>query len=257
MSVGLHSAEGTSVARAEKVAEVEEIAGHLADSAATLLTDYRGLSVGELADLRTRLRDAGATYRVVKNTLTLRAAEQVGMEGLDEFLVGPTALVFCADEPVAPARAVASFAESHEDLSVKAGWLDGEVLDREATLHLATLRTREELLTSLVGMMDGALSGFARLMQAKLVDTARLLRALEDEGGPAGGGAAGPGSDDGEATPDEATSDEATAAGTDPDEAGEDDHEPDGDDEGDGDDGADGADTDEADTDESAEARSE
>lgn len=170
--------------RAEKVAEVEEIARHLSESSATLLTDYRGLTVAELAELRGRLRDAGATYRVVKNTLTRRAAADVGMEGLDEFLVGPTALVFCDDDPVAPARALTSFADGHEELVVKAGFLEGRVLDREATERLATLRSRQELLSALGGMLHGALAGFARLLQAKMVDTARLLRALEDEGGP-------------------------------------------------------------------------
>lgn len=178
--------------RPEKVAVVEEVAETLSDSAAVLLTDYRGLGVEELAELRSRLREADASYRVVKNTLTSRAVGQVGMEGLDEYLTGPTAIVFCQDGPVGPAKALRNFSAEHPDLAVKAGFLDGEVLDAETAAGLADLRSREELLTSLAGMMDGALSGFARMLRAKVLDFARLLDAYRGElaeQAPEGGGA--------------------------------------------------------------------
>ncbi len=169
--------------RPDKVAAVDEVKQHLADSAATLLTDYRGLTVTELAELRAELRKSNATYKVVKNTLTRLAATEAGIEGLHDYLVGPTALVFCADDPVGPAKALKAFQKDHPDLIVKAGYLDGEVLDTDEAIKLADLESREELLAKVAGMMNNALAGFARLMQAAMVDMGRAMKALEDEGG--------------------------------------------------------------------------
>ncbi len=169
--------------RPDKVAVVDEVQRDLTDAAATLLTNYRGLTVTELSELRTELRKAGATYKVVKNTLVRRAAAAAGMEGLDEFLVGPTALVFCGEDPVGPAKALKAFAKNHPELLVKAGYLDGEVLDEAATIRLADLESREELLAKLAGLMYGALAGFAQLMQAPLSQQVRLIQALVDDGG--------------------------------------------------------------------------
>ena len=147
--------------RPDKVAVVDEVKKDLAGSAATLLTHYRGLTVTELAELRARLREAGAEYRVVKNTLTRRAAEDAGIEGLAELLVGPTALVFCAEDPVGPSKALKAFAKDHPDLLVRGGYLDGEVLDEAAAIKLADLSSKDELLAQLVGLMYGALANTA------------------------------------------------------------------------------------------------
>jgi large subunit ribosomal protein L10 len=171
------------VPRPDKVAAVDEVKQNLSDAAATLLTDYRGLTVTELAELRAELRKNNATYKVVKNTLTRFAATEAGIEGLDEYLVGPTALVFCGDDPVGPAKVLKAFQKDHPALIVKAGYLDGQVLDTDATLKLAELESREELLAKLAGMMNTALAGVARLMQAAVVDMGRLMKALEDDGG--------------------------------------------------------------------------
>lgn len=167
----------------EKVAVVDRVSDQLSGAAATLLTDYRGLSVQELAELRAELRKVDATYEVVKNTLTRLAAKKAGMDGLDAMLVGPTAIVFCGEDPVGPAKALKAFAKDHEALVVKGGYLDGAVLEAEDALKLAELASREELLSTLAGMMNNALAGFARLMQAKVSDMARLMGALEAEGG--------------------------------------------------------------------------
>lgn len=169
--------------RPDKVAAVDEVKSGLSGSAATLLTDYRGLTVTELAELRAELRKNNAAYKVVKNTLTRLAASEAGIEGLDDYLVGPTALVFCEDDPVGPAKVLRAFAKDHPELIVKAGYVDGQLLDEAATVRLADLESREELLAKLAGMMNNALAGFARLMQAALVDMGRAMKALEDAGG--------------------------------------------------------------------------
>ncbi|MFP4310913.1 MAG: 50S ribosomal protein L10 [Nitriliruptoraceae bacterium] len=171
------------MARPDKVAKVEEVRQDLAGASATLLTHYRGLTVGEMATLRAKLREANAEMKVVKNTLTKRAAHAAGIEGLDDLLEGPTSLVLCAEDPVGPAKAIKAFAKDHPDLVLTGGYLDGEVLDGEAALKLADLESREELLAKLAGLMQGALSGMARLMVAATEKQARLMQALIDAGG--------------------------------------------------------------------------
>jgi large subunit ribosomal protein L10 len=174
------------VARPDKVAAVAEVTQNLNDSAATLLTHYRGLSVPELQELRAELRKANASYRVIKNTLSKRAMAEAGIEGLDELLEGPTALVFCQEDPVGPAKALKAFAKDHPDLQVRGGYLDGEVLDEAEAIKLADLESREELLAKLAGLMNGALANTARLLQAPIEKQAQLVQALIDAGGAAG-----------------------------------------------------------------------
>jgi large subunit ribosomal protein L10 len=178
------------VPRPDKVAKVDEVKQDLAGAAATLLTHYRGLSVTELAELRAKLRESNAELRVVKNTLARRAAADAGIEGLDELLVGPTGLVFCAEDPVGPAKALKAFAKDHPDLVLRGGYLDGEVLDEVEAIKLADLDSKEELLAKLAGLMYGALANTARLLQAPLEQQARLIQALLDAGGAAPGGEA-------------------------------------------------------------------
>lgn len=217
------------MARPEKVAVVDEVQQRLESSAATLLTNYRGLSVSEMHQLRAELRKANATYQVAKNTLTRLAAVQAGMEGLEDLLTGPTALVFCEEDPVAPAKALKAFAKDHPALEFKGGYLDGQILSDEDALKLADLESREELIAKLAGLMYGALANFARLLQAPLSEQARLLQALVDEGGPAAKGfgdadapaaapADEPASEDAD-QPESAEADDAPAAQTDEPEA--------------------------------------
>ena len=177
------------MARPEKVAVVDEVREELEGNLATLLTEYRGLTVSELAELRTELRQAGARYVVVKNTLARIAAKDAGYEGLEEILTGPTALTYCGDDPVAPAKALRKFAKDHPELVVKGGILEGRIVDAETAEKLADLETREELLGKLAGMMYAMLSNTASLLQAPLGQMARLIAALEskveEEDGPA------------------------------------------------------------------------
>jgi large subunit ribosomal protein L10 len=183
------------VPRPDKVAVVDEVREGLNDSAATLLTHYRGLSVTELAELRTKLRGANARMRVAKNTLARRAAHEAGIEGFDELLTGPTGLVFCEEDPVGPAKAIREFAKDHPELIVRGGYLDGAVLSEEEANKLADLDSREELLAKLAGLMYGALANTARLLQAPIEKQARLVQALIDAGGYAGAPADAPAED--------------------------------------------------------------
>lgn len=176
------------MARPDKVAVVEDVKERLTTSVATLLTDYRGLSVSEQHELRAALREANASYRVAKNTLTRRAVTEAGFDGLEELLVGPVGLVFCYEDPVAPAKALKAFAKDHPELTVKGGYLDGQVLDEQAAMQLAELASREELLSKLAGLMYGALANTARLLKAPIEQQARLVQALIDAGGYAGAG---------------------------------------------------------------------
>lgn len=169
--------------RPDKVAVVDEVREGLSNSAATLLTHYRGLSVTELAELRTKLREANAEMRVAKNTLARRAAADAGIEGFDELLTGPTGLVFCQEDPVGPAKALRDFAKDHPDLVVRGGYLDGAVLSEVEAAKLADLESREDLLAKLAGLMYGALANTARLLKAPIEQQARLVQALIDAGG--------------------------------------------------------------------------
>ena len=172
------------MARAEKVAEVAGVRDDISSSAATLLTHYRGLTVQELAELRTALRAANAQMRIVKNTLARRAVADAGITGLDELLTGPTGLVFCQDDPVGPAKALKAFAKNHPALEIRGGYLDGAVLNETEARALAELKSREELLAEFVGLMYGALANTARLLQASTQKQAQLFAALIEDGGP-------------------------------------------------------------------------
>lgn len=170
------------MARAEKTQTVVEVREHLTASAATILTHYRGLGVGELKALRAALRAVDADLKVVKNTLARRAANDAGMAGLADLLEGPTGIVFCGTDPVGPAKALKAFAKDHPALVIRGGFLDGEVLDEAAATRLADLASREELLARMAGLLVAPLAAMARLLQAPLAQQARVMQALVDKG---------------------------------------------------------------------------
>jgi large subunit ribosomal protein L10 len=192
------------MARPEKVAVVDEVRTRLSESTATVLTEYRGLTVTELADLRAELRKNDAEYKVVKNTLTRIAARDAGLEVPDELLVGPTAVTFCAGDPVAVAKVLRTFSKDHPELVVKGSILDGRLLDAADTMKLADLASREELLGKLAGMFEAILAQPARLALANLTKAARLLAALQakrEEAGETMDAPAAPAPDAGQADP--------------------------------------------------------
>ena len=169
------------MARPEKVAVVDEVRDRLNGSTATVLTEYRGLTVTELAALRAELRKNDAEYKVVKNTLTRIAARDAGLEVPDDLLVGPTAITFCAVDPVAVAKVLRAFSREHPELVVKGSILEGKLLDAGDTVKLADLESREELLARLAGLFEAVLAQPARLALANLTKAARLFAALQQK----------------------------------------------------------------------------
>ncbi|WP_406233579.1 50S ribosomal protein L10 [Nocardia sp. NBC_01009] len=168
------------MAKPEKVTAVEEIAEQFRSSTATVVTEYRGLSVGKLTDLR-RALGAGATYSVAKNTLVKRAAAEAGVEGLDDLFVGPTAIAFIQGEPVDAAKAIKTFAKDNKALIIKGGYMDGNALSVAEVEKIADLESREVLLAKLAGAMKGNMAKAAGLFNAPASQVARLAAALVEK----------------------------------------------------------------------------
>ena len=168
------------MARADKATAVADIAEQFRDSTATVITDYRGLSVANLAELRRSLAPS-ATYSVAKNTLIRRAASEAGIEGLDELFVGPTAIAFVSGEAVDAAKAIKTFAKEHKALVIKGGYMDGRALTVAEVERIADLESREVLLAKLAGAMKANLSKAAGLFNAPASQIARLAAALQEK----------------------------------------------------------------------------
>ncbi len=166
------------MARPEKAAKVSELGQKFTDSAAVVLTEYRGLTVKDLQDLRRSLGD-GATYAVAKNTLALLAAREVGIEGIESTLVGPTAFAFITGDIAKVTKGLRDFAKAHPFLVIKGGVLEGRFLDAKAVLKLADLESREVLLSKMAGAMKGSLAKAAGTLAAPLSKSARLFGALQ------------------------------------------------------------------------------
>lgn len=166
------------MARAEKQAAVAEIVEELGESSGAVLTEYRGLSVADLQELRRSLGEH-ADYAVVKNTLVKLAAKEAGVEGIDDLLTGPTAIAYIKGDVVEAAKSLRDFAKDHEALVIKGGVLDGASLDSAEIAKLADLESREVLLGKLAGGMLANLTKAAQLFQAPLSQVARAAGALE------------------------------------------------------------------------------
>lgn len=178
--------------RPEKVAIVEEVKGRLESAEAVMVTEYRGLTVDAMSQLRINLRPAGGSYKVYKNTLVRRAAEGLNEE-FSELLVGPTALAFTETTPegeagdvVTVAKALKDFANDNPDLIVKGGLFEGQFIDAEGLKQLADIEPREVLLAKLAGMIAAPMTQMAGLLQALPRDMAYGLKALVDQGGAPG-----------------------------------------------------------------------
>ena len=170
---------------AEKVAAVAELTGRFRDSSGAVLTEYRGLTVAQLAELRRSLGD-NATFAVVKNTLTKIAANEAGITSLDDQFNGPTAVAFITGDPVESAKGLRDFAKENPNLIIKGGVLDGKALSADEIKKLADLESREVLLAKLAGALKGKQTQAAQVFQAlpsKLVRTVDALRAKQDEQG--------------------------------------------------------------------------
>ncbi|MDP4675589.1 MAG: 50S ribosomal protein L10 [Candidatus Nanopelagicales bacterium] len=167
------------MARDDKITTVAEITEEFRSSTATVLTEYRGLSVAQLKALRRSLADI-ASYTVVKNTLTKRAAQEAGVEGLDELFVGPNAIAFIKGDVVTAAKGLRDFAKDNPGLVIKGGYMDGRVLDAAEIAKLADLESREVLLAKLAGAMKASMGQAASVFVAPLSQAARLFAALQE-----------------------------------------------------------------------------
>lgn len=166
------------MARAEKVAVVEEVTDKLKRSEAIVLTDYRGLNVQQLTDLRAKLLEAGVEYKVIKNTLTRLAVEKAGLEPFDEVLTGPTAIAFDYADAVAPAKILHDFSKENPDLEIKGGLLNGAFIDADEVKRLASMPSREELLAKVLSSMQAPISGMVGVLHGTLRSVVAVIDAV-------------------------------------------------------------------------------
>jgi len=145
---------------------VTEIAEKLRESKSTIVVDYRGLTVSEVTELRKNLREAGVEFKVYKNSLTRRAAESAEMAELNEFLTGPNAIAFSNEDVVAPAKVLNDFAKDHEALEIKAGVIEGKLVTLDEVKAIATLPSREGLLSMLLSVLQAPIRNLALATKA-------------------------------------------------------------------------------------------
>ncbi|MDO5360975.1 MAG: 50S ribosomal protein L10 [Jeotgalicoccus sp.] len=138
----------------------------LKNSVSTVLVDYRGLTVSEVTELRKQLRDAGIEFKVYKNTMVRRAADSVGLSELNEFLVGPSAIAFSNEDVIAPAKIINEFAKEHEALEIKAGVIEGSFVSVEDVKSIASLPSRDGLLSMLLSVLQAPVRNFAYAVKA-------------------------------------------------------------------------------------------
>jgi large subunit ribosomal protein L10 len=169
------------MARPEKVQAVKDIREGLESAEAVFLTEYRGLSVQAVQELRRALRAADSEYKVVKMTLAKLAAGAAGMEGLDEYLAGPTALAFAKSDPVATAKALKDFSNDHEVFVLKAGYLSGDILTPEEVSRLAEIEPLEVLLAKIAGGAKAPLFKAAGMFASFTRDAASMFSQLMDK----------------------------------------------------------------------------
>jgi len=146
-----------------------------------VMADYKGINVSAITKLRRKMRESGSELKVAKNTITKIAARELGIEGMDEYLEGPTALAFGFDDPVAPAKILSDFAKEYKQLGIKAGILEGRVVDDVQIKELANLPSREVLLARVLGGMQTPMYGFAGALQGLLRNLVYVLEAVREK----------------------------------------------------------------------------
>ena len=167
--------------RDQKAVAIAEIASHIDESEAIFAVDYRGITVAQVAELRTKLRDADASFKVVKNSLTERAADQVGAEGLKDFLAGPTALTFVRGDAATAAKALADYGRTTQLLPFKGGLMEGGVLDVEQIRSLSRLPSRQVLYGQLVGVVASPIGGLVRSLNGLISGLAIALGQVNEK----------------------------------------------------------------------------
>ena len=168
---------------AAKQAIVAELKEKLTGAKGAVLVNYRGLTVAQDTKLRRQLREAGVDYRVVKNTMTRIAAQEAGLEGLDVYLEGPTAMAISTTDPVAPAKIITDFVKEHklQVLEVKAGLVEGNVIDENGVKALASLPSREVLIAKMLGSMQSPITGLVNVLQGSIRNLVYTLDAVRQQ----------------------------------------------------------------------------
>lgn len=167
--------------RDEKEAVIAEVAEQLAAAENLFVSDYRGLTVAELSELRAKLRDSGASFTVVKNTLGSLAAQRAERQPLSELLSGPTAVTFAGDDLVAAAKALSDFARTHPKLENRGGLLANSLIDADGVKALSSLPPRDVLIAQVVGTMAAPISGLATVLQGTLSGFVRALNQVAEQ----------------------------------------------------------------------------
>ena len=169
------------MARPEKEAVVKELTDKFSSAKSLVITDYLGLNVAEMTELRSKLREAGVEFKVVKNTLATIAANDVEMEEMTEYFSGPTAIAFGEEDAVSPAKVLVEYAKDHEVLEIKAGLLNGEIISKEKVESLAEIPSREELLAKAFASMKAPLSGLVNVLQGNIRGLVQVLNQIKEE----------------------------------------------------------------------------
>jgi large subunit ribosomal protein L10 len=172
--------------RREKEAIIEETVRLLSDTEALYVSDYRGLTVTQLTQLRAALRERGATLHVLKNTLTTIAAKRAGRDNLSELLTGPTAVVFCGEDLVGPAKTLNDYARTNPALVLRGALLQGSIVDADGVRRLALLPPREVLIGQVVGTMAAPLTGLVTVLQGTISGLVRALNQVAEQRAAAG-----------------------------------------------------------------------
>lgn len=160
---------------------VAEIKERFNASEAIIMVDYRGLSVKQMQALRGKMRETGSELKIYKNSLTEIAIRELALPNMDEYLAGPTAFVFIAEDAAPPAKALSAFAREHKALELKGGLVQNQVVNAEGVKAIATLPSREELIAKLLGTMQNPIVGFARVLNGPVEAFARTVQAVADQ----------------------------------------------------------------------------
>ena len=172
--------------RTEKEAVIAEVAEQISQAENLFVSDYRGLTMAQLNELRAKLRESGATFTVVKNTLGGIAAERTNRQALQGMLSGPTAITFCGDDLVGAAKALSEFARTHPQLEIRGGLLDAAAIDALGVKALATMPPREVLIAQVVGTMAAPLTGLVTVLQGTISGFVRALNQVAEHKAAAG-----------------------------------------------------------------------
>ncbi|MDY3051624.1 MAG: 50S ribosomal protein L10 [Ndongobacter sp.] len=165
----------------QKQAVIEEIKARLQESQSAVIVEYRGLDVASVTELRNQFREAGVEYKVYKNTMVSLALQSLGYEGYEEYLTGPNAFVFSTQDMVSGPKIAQKFADSHAQLIIKAGMMDGQMMDAEGVKKLSKMPSKEVLLSMVLRGLQGPISGLANVCQGTIRSAVYALNAIKEK----------------------------------------------------------------------------